>query len=205
MKSILAVVVGSPPASQDLTILQTVKDELGISGTSQDALLNAYIARASGIVSAITGRVYGQEDLRETFYFSLGERVDTLKLTRRPIATVDSVLENGSALVEDSDFAVDAEKGLLYRLNGNVWTFSTDPTVIVEYTAGYQLLGNLPTPIEHATLLLVKSYHHGAERDPSVRSETTNDIDSVTYRDALGAEQIVRDMLLGPFTELVVA
>lgn len=207
MKSILTVLTGSPPAAQDLTILQTVKDELGITDAASDDLLNAYIARASGIISSITGRVYGQEALRESFYLSVGERGgDTLKLSRWPVAAVASITENGSVIVEDTDFIVDAEKGLLYRINGYTWTFSANPSIVVEYTAGYVLLGALPTPIEQATLMLVKSYYHSAGIDPAIRSETVEDIDSVTYNQgAADAEKAVRDILLGPYTELVVA
>lgn len=202
MRSIVEII--TPASSQDLTILATVKAELDISDTASDAILTTYIQQASSFIAGITGRNFGSEEVRETFF--LGRTVtDTLKLARRPVTVIASLTENDVALVEATDYAVDLEKGLLYRLGNLAWTYSPSPSVVVEYTAGYALLGSLPIAIERAAVMLVKSYYFGNARDTGVRSESTEGLDSISYFDALGAEKIVREMFLGPYTELVVA
>jgi hypothetical protein len=52
----------------------------------------------------------------------------------------------------------------------------------------------LPGGLVRATLLLSKAYWYGS-RDPTVRSETTFEIDSVTYRDQTDVEKAVMDLL----------
>lgn len=203
MRAILEII--TPATTQDLTILATVKAELGITDTASDTQLAVYIAQASAFVASITGRVFGAETVRETIYLE-GEAVRAIVLRRRPITDVAEVLENGIAL-SGADFVVDNDKAILHRLSSGTLSYwgSGNSPISVEYTAGYTLLGALPMPIERATIDLIKGYYYGSgDRDPRIRSETTNDLDSVTYFDGASAEAAVREML-SPFTDIVVA
>lgn len=193
MRTILTVITPAP--SYDLTVLATLKNELGITDTASDIALSALIVQASGVVTEITGRVWAQEEVSEKFYLDWGENVPSLLLERRPVSAIASITENGSVLVEDVDYVVDYRRGMVHRINGSVWTFSNNPSVVIQYTGGYALLDDLPFGPERATLILAKSYWYARARDPATRSETTNDIDSVTYRDAGDAETTVRELL----------
>lgn len=198
MRSSLKVITSAP--SYDMTMLDTLKSELGITNTTNDIMLSKLITRASFIVAEITGRVWAKEAVEERFYISWGERVPALVLKRRPLVaaspTLITVDENGSALVENVDFFADYSAGILHRINGYVWTFSNNPSVVVQYTGGYELLDDLPYGLEEAVLILTKSFWAGKSVDPNVKSETTYELDSVTYRDAASdAQKIVRDML----------
>ena len=55
--------------TQDLTVLATAKDELGIAqaDTSQDAQLTRWIHEASSLINSQVNRVLGREKVRETF------------------------------------------------------------------------------------------------------------------------------------------
>lgn len=199
MRSILTVT--SAANSYDLITLAALKLELGITNSDSDELLSQLISQASGVVADITGRVWIAETVEEKFYFNYWECVPTLVLRRRPVISITTLTENGAALVEDVDFAVDAEKGMLYRikygafLNGVIGS----PSVVVDYIGGYVLSGspsmNIPRGLERATMILSKAYWFSNTRDPNVRSETTFELDSITYRDAADAEKAVADLL----------
>lgn len=199
MRSTLRVV--APASSQDLVSLATLKLELGITNSASDALLEQIITRASGVVSGITGRVWINEEIEEKFYFNYCEYAPALVLRRRPIITINSLVEGGSTLAEDVDFSVDNERGMLYRINYDSFLNSVPGSVgvVVDYNAGYTVggspPGNVPAVVEQATIIMAKAYWYGNTRDPGVRSETTFELDSITYRDAADAEKAVRDLL----------
>src|SRR5262245_46559089 len=56
-------------SSRDLTVLETVKVELGIqaSDTSRDAYLNTLITQASQIIATYCNRIFAQETLSDHF------------------------------------------------------------------------------------------------------------------------------------------
>lgn len=199
MRSTLRIV--APAASQDLINLDTLKLELGITDSSSDARLSQIITRASGVVTRISGRVWINEEVEEKFYFNFCECVPALVLRRRPIITINSLTENGSALTEDVDFSIDAERGMLYRINFVHFVNGVpgSPSIVVDYNAGYTIggspPGNVPAIVEQATIIMSKAYWFGGSRDPGIKSETTFELDSVTYRDAADAEAAVRNLL----------
>lgn len=180
MKSILTVV--TPADSVDLTVLANVKTELGITTTSEDVNLETWIDQASGVITGSCNRVFGKETVTESFR----NRVQFLEpekivLQRTPVTLITSVVENGITLVEDTDFEVDYETGILTRLCGDYesrWCFRT---LVVTYAAGYELLGELPIAIEKATIILVKQFRSAASRDPLLKSEEIPGVLSQTF------------------------
>ena len=195
MRSTIQII--TPAVSCQYTTLAMLKAQLNITDTTSDIYLSSLIDRASHIVSDLTGRVWQQEEVIEKFYARYWERIPTLVLKRRPISIVTSVVENNITLVEDTDFVVDYTKGMLYRINGFNWPafVMTGPNIVVHYTGGFALLDDLPYGIEQATLILAKAYWFNGSLNPTVRSETTYGIDSVTYRDIADAEKEVMDLL----------
>lgn len=181
MQSSLAVV--TPAECFDLTVLATVKAELGIpeSNTSQDAILATLIRQASSAVSAFCDTVFAEETVTETFWAdSAWEYINAFPLSRSPVSSISSVVVDGSTL-DSSQYRLGAN-GTLYKINGAItcrWFMMQ--LASITYTAGYALLDGLPQGIERATLMLIKEYRSGIGRDPRIRSEEIPGVRSVTY------------------------
>lgn len=202
MKSILTIV--TPATSQDLTLLANVKAEFGITDSSQDANLQTWITQASAAVSDYCNRRFASEEDLETIRnrirlgfgyglyggfgeysggnFRLGREVDYVILKRNPVTAFASVVEDTITLVEGTDFECDYESGIMTRLNSNGderrWRFQN---LLVQYTAGYQLLGTLPIAIERATITLIKWFRFAATRDPYLLSEVIPGVRTAQY------------------------
>lgn len=124
------------------------------------------------------------EGLRETFpaLWSGPELV----LARRFVSDV-TVTENGAALAEDVDFVALHDRGVIQRMASGYGLRWCAVPIVVEYTAGFSngSPSNVPAAIKGVARDYVRlRYASGNLEDPMVRSETTVDLDSVTYRDA---------------------
>lgn len=123
------------------------------------------------------------EELRETF--APAYRGCELVLARRFLSDV-TVSENGVALVEDTDFVVHDDRGVLERVSSGYRAAWAVAPIVVEYTAGFE--NGSPSSVPPAIRAVASDYvglrYSIAGRDPMVRSETVDDIDSVTYRDS---------------------
>lgn len=190
MKSILEVVTAA--TSRDLTSVATVKEELGLTGAADQAVLQRYIQAASSQIVGWCKREFAAEPVTETWRLTDRDRrvlwgaaeVLPLCLQRFPVSAVSSVTIDAVALVEDTDFEVDAEAGLLWRLDGTStpsrrrWS---SVTIVVTYTGGYALLDDLPPAVQDACIGLVKQRWFARKRDPSVRSEDVPGVRRVDY------------------------
>jgi len=163
--------------TQDLTVLATAKDELGIAqaDTSQDAQLARWIHEASSLINSQVNRVLGRETVRETFECGYCGHIGPLPLSRYPVAIIDSISSPTQSL-SNTDYRLDANKGLLYRNFGR-WVGE----IVVNYQAGYQLLQELPFDLERACLQLMRYRKTSALRDPSIRSEEVPGVYNVSY------------------------
>jgi hypothetical protein len=155
-------------ASRDLTVLATVKQELGIANTSQDAWLATQITQASQACATYCNRVFAQETLVD--YFRLqNQAAELLFLSRFPVASVDAVVENDVTL-DASQYEYEAATGFLWRLDGSDvrsrWSYAK---VAVTFKGGYELLETLPPDIERACIVLVKQNYFAKVRDPMVK------------------------------------
>ena len=137
-----------PAGSYDLTDLPTTKDELAIKAadTGNDIFLKRAITQASSAIASYCSQIFQVETLVDTF--DRQGRPDTvrqfygpatLQLSRSPVVSVASLTENGTALVEGTDFRVDKKLGLVYRLSAD--STKTVPwslfPVVVTYSAGF--------------------------------------------------------------------
>src|SRR5882724_10885208 len=105
MQSILTVTIAA--SSYELTELQDVKDELGVTNGANDTILARYISSASLAAMQYCNRVFSSETVSEKFlpeYWHLPVRsgVKPLQLSRWPIQNVVSVTENAVLLVVGS-------------------------------------------------------------------------------------------------------
>lgn len=182
------LVVDEAAESKNLTVIETVKQELGITDNASDERLEGLICTASDIIAAHCDRVFARETVTEFFYpdrRGYCERWDELVLARTPIESITSISNDDSALAA-TDYTYDANSGLLFRLvnNGllplNWWT--SHAGVQVQYVGGYALLNGLPRGVERAAVLLCKEYYYQTARDPRIRSESTPNIYTVDYQ-----------------------
>lgn len=188
MDRILTVV--TPAATRDLTTLDAVKAELGITATDTDALFAKMVTRASAAAVTYCRRPLVSETVSEQirgqhfrhYPFAYPNYVDgtrhqahsqgALYLRRYPIAAIASIVEDDDTLVAGTDYEFDPETGRLNRLiNGGAahWMFRK---LTVQYTGGYVVPDTLPPEIEEAVIAYVRALWFARRRDPLVRTQT---------------------------------
>lgn len=176
MNSILTVI--TPATSYDLTTLATVKSKLGITTTTEDTKIAAWIKEASDFAANYCGRVFGKETVSEQF--RLQENKNQLILSRFPVGVVTSVTEDGTVL-DPTDYEVDSSIGTLYRLAGDGITQWVSKKVTVIYSGGYTLMGELPYDIESAVIAMVTHTRSASTRDPFAKRIEIPDVETVDY------------------------
>lgn len=173
MKSI-ATVTGAN-SNKALATLARVKSELGITGSTNDALLTSKILEASSDIEGHLARTLRKETISELFW-GLRGCADALILDRNPVASITSVTVD-DVLLDASEYRLDGAAGLLYRLSDgspSKWSFGKAVTVV--YIAGFKMPDegsdtDLPPALQAACVELVSSYWASRGRDPSVREE----------------------------------
>lgn len=185
-----------------LTTLAAVKTELDITGTDENDWLLAQIAVATDQICSylnvpVAGdgtKTLGRETIVETIRFphntvwgpqrNFVERKDII-LSRHPVLSVSSVVEDGTALTTD-EYELDGAQGTLSRLTTDdfkrTWFANK---VVVTYVAGWLLPGEtgrtLPYDIEDACIQLVKAERFARKRDPMLKGEETAGIGRNDY------------------------
>jgi hypothetical protein len=129
------------------------------------------------------------EGIRETF-IGLWGCGPSLVLGRKFLSDV-LVTENGMALVEGSDFVVQDAAGIIERVvAAGGYAFWWGVPVIIDYVAGFGAgspASAIPGVLKAAVLDYSRLRSSELSLDPMVRSETTVDLDSVTYGSAAGS------------------
>jgi hypothetical protein len=134
-----------------LTTLASAKMVAGVSSgdTTDDAVFERFINKVSMAVSSYCDRIFA----RGTFTEQVAPQNRQLLLLKQwPIVSITSVTDNGSALVQDTDYRCDAQdmaRGELYKENGwmgsmLVTGLTLDPVaaarlLVIVYIAGYHL------------------------------------------------------------------
>lgn len=179
-----------------MTSVSRVKASLGITDSAQDSFIGELIPRVSDEVVAYLRYPRAHDGTiatlgRETYIETL-RNVDAhyeLFLTRRPIASVTSVVEDGSTLTEGTDFQTNKHTGVLERLDSDEITSWSAEKIVVTYSAGYILpdddgVSDLPYEIEEAAIYTVAARMadlNPSSIDPEVKSETLFEVYSATY------------------------
>lgn len=159
-------------ASKDLTILATVKDELGETDTDSDNFLTGLIQQASDKAVELSGREFAEETMKDYFRNDSWQRcADVLQLSRRPIKSVISIIEDGVTL-EPTDFEIIAETGWIQRIDssGNPQSWGGGK-IAVEYVAGWISLTEIPSLLERIVIDEIKREWFARGGDPIVKSE----------------------------------
>lgn len=193
----------------DLTILATVKAELGIPDATEtyDDALETFITQASRACATYCNRVFAEETLVDSF--RLTSSTDKLLLSRMPVSSITSVVEDGTTLAAD-EYEFEAATGFLWRLDGDdnrsCWSCGK---IVVTFVAGYELLETLPHDVERACIVTVKQNYFAKTRDPMVKEVDVPGVERVSYwvgsmpgdNGALPAEA---EALLDPFRIIAV-
>lgn len=176
MQAEVISVVTTPASSYDLASLSDIKDELGVNDNASNAILQRYLTSASAAVAQFCDRVFPAETITETHWsqrdrwprFIIGG-VQELQLRRWPLQSVTSVTENGTTLVQDTDFKIHKANGQLVRLdtNGNPTLWSCYPVVVV-YVGGF---ASIPTDVQDAVIRMVTSRWLSKGRDKNLKQE----------------------------------
>jgi hypothetical protein len=175
--------VTAPASDLNLLTLPEIRAAVRVA-TGQDADLEtlrkqvaASITRACKIASAgATPPTLRKETLSETF--RLKSRQDSLVLARRPIVSVSSVTEDGTA-VDADDYELDAAAGLLYRLSGDVRTCWPCGKIVVAYAAGWE---TVPEDLKlAASKLAAVLWSEGERVDPNLKRDRVDGVGEKEY------------------------
>jgi hypothetical protein len=198
-ESLLEVV--TPATSFALVDLATLKSDLGIGDTTQDARLTRIIASSARSVAAYVGRPLVEQAYRETWRLPPGmwptywatlprDRVGYLPLSIEPVTVISSVVEAGVTL-DPSLYAWYDDKGLLRLDAAGLPSKWSSGTIVVSYKAGWIPIGTTPAPPQiavpadmyEAALLAARTAFYAKDRDPglTVRSEAVPDVYQVSY------------------------
>lgn len=169
-----------PGLSIDLTVLATVKTELGITDTESDAWLQTKITQSSAAIASACGRVFQRETVADRFNLGWSSCDDKLVLSRYPVESIVSVTEANQTLAA-GDYEFESANGFLFRLSGDARRAWTGGRIVVTYEAGYDLLESLPHDLEQACILLVKQNYFAKTRDPLVKGITIPGVSTYDY------------------------
>lgn len=166
----MSILTVTTPRTDDglLVTLEALKTELQIKVDTNDDYLSALLLRVSEAIETHCNRVFAVETVTEVFRPDpCAKAQEALILGRRPVITITSVTVDGEAL-SASDYEVDAESGLLYRLSSDARTTWSGAKITVVYSAGY---ATIPGPVQQGIFELVKLNQAARTRDPALRSE----------------------------------
>ncbi len=166
--------VTSPATSRSLLTAAELRQAIGISDNSKDAVLaalgeqaSAAIARACGVAGAgAASPTLRQETLSETFLVS--GKTDKLLLSRRPVSSIASIECDGESISE-TEFEVDGSAGLVFRLSESRRCNWESGRIQIIYVAGFE---TVPHDLRLAASRLVASLWSEGERvDSNLKRE----------------------------------
>ncbi len=149
--------ISTAAPSLNLTTLTRLKSTLGVTSTTDDAIMDNAIARASASVDAYCNRTFARQ-----VYTELGPAFGSIEFQAKhaPVVALGTVTFNSNTLTDVS--IGDVDQGVLYRRNGWQWTAQSwvglggggrlwdvgipiqgqeEPLWSVGYTAGFILPG----------------------------------------------------------------
>lgn len=178
----------------DLVDLATIKLELNATNNADDPFFRNLISRASAAAANYCNCVFPVETVKDEVLArhsqghqrTIPDRCYPLQLSRFPVTSLTSVVENGVTLVDGTDFRIDYDKGQLIRLgiDGHPKSW-TSLAITIIFTAGY---ATIPFDIVDAVVRMVKNRWFMRQRDPSLRQQSIPGVLEQQYWVATGAE-----------------
>ena len=176
--------IASPPVDleTDLITLDDLKLELGITGTAEDAALQARITRLSDQIAEYCDRIFALIEVEETFAFNSAARMCPhggpqpipLVLMQYPVTEIATLTRDGVA-IDAAEYDLNSASGLLWPRAGQ-WS----GRIVATYSGGYSLPEGAPATLQSAVIEAVRQRRAFSGRDPSIR-EIGHDITRVGY------------------------
>lgn len=159
MRSILNIIVGSDPDIVDLTTIESVSADLGLSALDSGDLdvIETQITRYSKMISEMTGRVFSSQTVLETFWVDYSPLKLPLFLKRYPVTDVELV-EVDSSAIDASLYHIDSERGLIWFEND----MRSASKIAVRYSGGYVLPDEAPAALEQAVIEMIREQRRRA-------------------------------------------
>ena len=177
----LLVLQSVEPIEQDLVTLDDLKLELGITGTTEDAALQARISRLSQQIAEYCDRIFALIEVEETFQFNGGRlspcaapQPIPLVLMQYPVTEIVSLTRDGTDITADQ-YDINTASGLLWPRSG-----SWGGRIVAQYSGGYDLPEGAPATLQSAVIESVRQRRAFSGRDPAIR-EVSHDITRVAY------------------------
>lgn len=153
-------------AGPDLVSLDDLKLALGITGTAEDATLQAMITFQSRLIAEYCDRRFGRAECLETFTSDRGEVMPARLALTLSLYPVVEVLEVGV-----TDYELDPPTGRLWTPNGACF----GGALAVTYSGGYDLPEEAPARLQKAVIEAVFEVRSSGGRDPSIRDISHGD------------------------------
>lgn len=156
-----------------LTTLAAVKTSLGITDSSQDAVLEDFINFTSAIIESATQRKFKVRTYTDEKHN--GPEDHSLILNNYPIVSVDSVYFDvtrvfaADTLISVDDYAIEFEEGIITMVGGpwgHPYFGKGAQAIKATYQAGYS---HIPYDVERACIMLVM-YYRDNERQLGIKS-----------------------------------
>lgn len=208
---------GAGDAVRNLTTTSAVKTALRITNSDSDSLIDALIPRVTKSIvehcrlarSAAEVPTFARETLRATWYVDPDGKCrghDLWLPWRPPLASITTVVEDGTTLASGTDFLVlgNGRATFLRRMSSDTPKEWSSAKIVVTWQAGFAstMSTTVEDDLEAAAIEQIKSALYGADRDPNIKSESVPDLASKSYAmpggDIMGAHVLlpaVRDML----------
>lgn len=171
----------------DLTTLAAVKEFMGITNTSDDALINSLNTRVSAFVESFCNRTFLSATHIE-FHDGRPDQAEQVLLDNFPVISITTVHDDlnhiygADSLIPAASIIVHDDTGVLRRADGIFFTEGFK-NIRIEYVAGFTAT---PPDLEQAVIEIiavkVRNRGKGAEKSEKLGRW------SVTYRDAGGGE-----------------
>jgi len=176
-----------------ITLLQLVKDRLGITGTDQDAALSMYISMAAAACESYIDNKLVQQSVTE--YLACERPVASLRYW--PVVSLESVFIDGVDITSDWELRTsDGVTWLIESIAHTSWT-ALDSQMEVTYIAGYD---PLPGPVGYAIADTSINYFNQTGGVGSVKKEVVQGVGSVEYvtnADSEGSVGLISGVSIG--------
>jgi hypothetical protein len=177
MHSVLEIIDESTDsAGPDLISLDDLKLALGITGSADDAALQAAITFQSRIIAEYCDRRFGRAEALETFTFDRNEIVPTRQALTLSLYPVVEVIELAGT-TDGYEFD---------PVTGRLWTEGNWAGVVsVTYVGGFDLPEEAPARLQKAVIEAVNETRTTGARDPGVREVQHGDTRVAYFTPAL--------------------
>lgn len=167
----LTVITPAP----DLTLLTVaeLREATGVTGNDHDTVLVTLGRRVAASITdacrvaadGATPATLRQEIVSDTFRQS--RFIENLILSRRPIVSIASVVEN-DVILDAADYLIQSRAGLIQRLCNDRVSCWPCGKIVVTYTAGW---ATVPETLKEAASRYIKSLWSINDRDPLLKRE----------------------------------